>query len=66
VLPALRAKTGFGRIAMIAAMLVLLAGTIALAPLTRGSSLWLMLQALLLAQLGTLVLVFGRTLRGLH
>jgi hypothetical protein len=64
--PALMAPSHYGHIALVAAIMLVLVGTIAVAPLTRTSSLWFGLQFLLLTQLVALVLLYGKTRRQLN
>ncbi len=61
VLSALPSPARYGRFALAAAMVLLVSATLLLAPLTRGSALWLTLQLVLLLQLGVLVFLFGWT-----
>ena len=49
----------YGRFATLVAMLVLLAAVLVFAPHTRGSILWTVLEAVLVMELGALVLWFG-------
>ena len=64
--PALMAPSHYGHIALVAGIMLVLAGTIAVAPLTRTSPLWFGLQFLLLTQLVAFVILFGKTRHSLN
>jgi protein-S-isoprenylcysteine O-methyltransferase Ste14 len=53
------AKARYGQAALVLAMVLLVAAMLYLAPETRTSNTWLLLQGLLLAQLAFLAIWFG-------